>query len=134
MFKYLFRLKIGKQFTDFNQFIMDFMEQKYEVFLFPKPPSSMESAVSDFFKHSEPVGQFSSENIFSRTFKEEFPIFDYFNCFPKEIWLGLCISLLAICITNAIMKKSLMAFFSSFWTYSTIILSDCIKRKPLKIK
>ena len=51
-------------------------------------------------------------------------LFKHFACFEPEVYFGIIASIIVISFVTSLYKQSLKSFFTTFWSYLSVILSD----------
>jgi len=109
------RTQFGGELSRF----VGFFERSTVVSLIHKCQAIQSNIISHFFSKNF----LQIKHLF--TFSAEWPIFDYFNCLDRQIYYWIIISLISIGLLFSLKSRSLWAFWSTFWEFGTIILSDC---------
>ena len=55
---------------------------------------------------------------------EKDSLFRHFKCFEAEVYYGIIVSIIVISFVSSLYKQSLKSFFTIFWSYLSVILSD----------
>ena len=92
----------------------------------------MEYGAEEFARRSSIVGFAYPDIVLAKTRKGNLSLFQQFKCFNIEIYISILFSIVLISVFMSLYKRSLNTFFRTFWSYSSIILSDHFSHKVNK--
>ena len=84
----------------------------------------MQYGAEEFARRSSIVGFTYPDIILAKTRKGDLSSLHQFKCFDTEIYISILVSIVLISVIMSLYERTIKTFFRTFWSYSSVILSD----------